>query len=83
MIDAKFKRAYKISNKFSVNFMFRWPCILVQLWVNDQLNAQLRYIVVYTGFIITILYMFRTTLYSSSGSRIVLIRYTRCCINPL
>ena len=26
------------------NFMFCWPCILVQLWVNDQLDAQVRYI---------------------------------------
>ena len=25
-------------------FMFCWPCILVQFWVNDQLDAQLRYI---------------------------------------
>ena len=26
-------------------FMFCWPCILVQLWVNDQRDAQLRYII--------------------------------------
>ena len=25
--------------------MFCWPCNLVQLWVNDQLDAQLRYII--------------------------------------
>ena len=25
--------------------MFCWPCILVQRWVNDQLDAQLRYII--------------------------------------
>ena len=30
-----------------LNFMFCWPCILVWLWVNDQLDAQLRYIIVY------------------------------------
>ena len=29
----------------SRNFMFCWPCILVQLYVNDQLDAQLRYII--------------------------------------
>ena len=27
--------------------MFCWPCILVQLWVNDQLDAQLRYIIIF------------------------------------
>ena len=28
-----------------MNFMFCWLCILVPLWVNDQLDAQLRYII--------------------------------------
>jgi len=37
------------------------------IWVNDQLDAQLRY----TTFIIIILYMFRATLCSSSGGEIV------------
>jgi len=31
--------------KWVCNFMFCWPCILVQLWVNDQLDAQLHYII--------------------------------------
>jgi len=47
---------------------------MVQLWVNDQLDAQLRYIVLYSTFVIIILYMFRATLCSSSGGRIVLIQ---------
>ena len=54
------------------NFMFCWPCILVRLWVNDQPDAQLRHIIRF--FIIIILYMFRATLCSSSGSQIVLIQ---------
>ena len=35
---------YLFLNKMSLNFMFYWPCILVQLWWNDQINAHLRYI---------------------------------------
>ena len=53
----------------SLNFMFYWPCIPVQLWVNDQLDTQL-----YKTFIIIILYVFRATLCSLSGGRIVLIQ---------
>ena len=30
---------------YFLNFMFYCPCILVRLWVNDQLDAQLRYII--------------------------------------
>ena len=29
---------------YFLNFMFYWPCTLVRLWVNDQLDAQLHYI---------------------------------------
>jgi len=29
---------------YDVYFMFCWPYILVRLWVNGQLDAQLRYI---------------------------------------
>jgi len=36
-----------IRNSGNVNFMFCWPCILVQLWVNEQLDAQLRYVILY------------------------------------
>jgi len=25
--------------------MFCWPCILVQLWINDQLDVQLRFVI--------------------------------------
>ena len=28
-----------------MNFMFCWPCIPVRLWADDQLDAQLRYVV--------------------------------------
>jgi len=28
-----------------LSFMFCWPCLLVRLWVNDQLDVQLRYII--------------------------------------
>jgi len=42
------------------------------LWVNDQIDAQLRY---NNTFIIIILYMFRATLCSSSGGQIVLIQH--------
>ena len=45
---------------------------LIDFWVNDQLDAQLRYVICF--FIIIILYMFRATLCSSSGSQIVLIQ---------
>jgi len=34
----------KLVYLYSSILCFCWPCILVQLWVNDQLDAQLRYI---------------------------------------
>jgi len=36
-----------VCNCFFNFFMFCWLCILVQQWVSDQLDAQLRYITVY------------------------------------
>jgi len=82
------RRLLNILNKTtSYFFMFCWPCILVYLWVNDQLDAQLRYITVY----------YYNPLHVSSNSVLIIILpsqpthrtvtysecYNRCCINTI
>jgi hypothetical protein len=53
-----------------VTFVFRWPCISLQFFPNDQLDA------LFSMYLfITPLYMFRANQCSSSGDRIVLIHH--------
>ena len=50
-------------------FIFCWPCISLQFFANDQLDA------LFLSLFITLLHTFRASQCSSSGDRIVLIHH--------
>ena len=59
-----------ITTELHLNFRFCWTCILVWLWINDQLDAQLRW-----GWEGNPQPAHRTVTYREY--------YTRCCINKV
>ena len=68
-------RTFETSMTVYQNVTFRWPCISLQFFANDQFDAL--FCIIYITYIlfITPLYMFRGSQCSSSGDRIVFIHH--------